>query len=103
MNRKVVIRVPDWNAAKMRELLDVQPGATNVGPNDYMIERIGEPFIDEKGRRVVEITLAKSSDPTYSDPRTMPSPLQNKIKKGRGRDDQGVFAVRPLGPGRRAV
>jgi hypothetical protein len=60
MNRKVVIRVPDWNATMMRELLAVQPEANNVAPNDYMIEKIGGPFIDEKGRRVVEITLANS-------------------------------------------
>ena len=66
MNRKVVIHVPDWNAAMMRELLAVPPDAITVMPNDYMIETIGKPFLDENGRRVVEITLAKSADPTWA-------------------------------------
>ena len=64
VSRKVVIRVPGWNAARIRELLAVPSDAISVMPNDYMIEKIGKPFLDEKGRQVVEITLAKSGGPT---------------------------------------
>ena len=44
MNRKV-IKVQEWNAA----ILKVGDDSGGLGPNDYMIEKIGEPFTDERG------------------------------------------------------
>ena len=58
MNRKV-IRVPDWDAAEMEDLLTVGSDAGGLGQNDYTIEKIGEPFTDDEGRKVVEITLVE--------------------------------------------
>ena len=58
MNRKI-IRVPDWDAAEMEDLLTVGSDAGGLGQNDYTIEKIGEPFTDDEGRKVVEITLVE--------------------------------------------
>jgi hypothetical protein len=54
MNR-IVIKVPAVNA----DILEVGEDCASFGHAGYVIEKIGDPFKDDKGWRMVEVTLVE--------------------------------------------
>ena len=57
--RRKIINVAVWSATVLTEagLLEIGTDGARLGQADYVVETIGEPFTDDTGRRVVEITL----------------------------------------------
>jgi hypothetical protein len=57
--KRIVIKVPALNA----DILEIGEDCTSHGQKDYIIEKIGEPFTDDKGWKMVQITLVERAEP----------------------------------------
>jgi len=53
--KRRVIKVPVSNA----QVLEIGEDCGNLGQNNFVIEKIGEPFTDDKGQEMVDITLVE--------------------------------------------
>ena len=51
--KRIVIKVPALNA----DILEIGEDCASLGYANYVIEAIGEPFADDKGWKMVEVTL----------------------------------------------
>jgi hypothetical protein len=57
--KRIVIKVPAVNA----DILEIGDDCANFGHVDYVIEKIGDPYTNDKGWRMVEITLMERTKP----------------------------------------
>ena len=57
--KRIVIKVPALNA----DILEIGEDCASIGQPNYVVEKIGEPFTDDKGWKMVEITLVERSNP----------------------------------------
>jgi hypothetical protein len=57
--KRIVIKVPALNA----DILEIGQDCASLGKTNYIIEKIGGPFRDDKGWKVVEITLVERTKP----------------------------------------
>ena len=55
--KRTIIIVPASHA----EILEVGQDCASLGQNDFAIEKIGEPFRDKSGRRMVMVTLLRKT------------------------------------------
>ena len=53
--KRIVIKVPAVNA----DILEIGEDCASLGQKNYIIEKIGEPFTDDKGCNMVEVTLVE--------------------------------------------
>lgn len=53
--KRIVIKVPALDV----QILEIGEDCAGLGQNNYVIEKIGKPFTDEKGQAMVEITLVE--------------------------------------------
>jgi hypothetical protein len=51
--QRIVIRVPAVNA----DILEIGDDCASLGQPNYIIEKIGKPFTDDQGWKMVELTL----------------------------------------------
>jgi hypothetical protein len=57
--KRIVIKVPALNA----DILQIGQDCASLGQKNYIIEKIDEPFVDNKGQKMVEITLVERAKP----------------------------------------
>ncbi len=57
--KRIVIKVPALNA----DILEIGEDCASLGQKNYIVEKIGESFIDDKGWKMVEITLVERAKP----------------------------------------
>jgi len=53
--QRIVIKVPAVNA----DILEIGEDCASFGQPNYIIEKIGQPFTDDQGWKMVEITLVE--------------------------------------------
>jgi hypothetical protein len=53
--KRIIIKVPAVNA----DILEIGEDCANLGHPNYIIEEIGQTFTDDKGWKMVEITLVE--------------------------------------------
>jgi len=53
--KRIVIKVPALNA----DILEIGEDCASLGQPNYNVEKIGEPFTDDKGWKMVEVTLVE--------------------------------------------
>ena len=51
--KRIAIKVPAVNA----DILEIGEDCANLGHPNYIIEKISEPFTDDKGWKMVEVTI----------------------------------------------
>ena len=57
--KRIVIKVPAADA----DILEIGEDCAGLGYVDYVVEKIGDPYTDDKGWRMVEITLVERTKP----------------------------------------
>ena len=57
--KRIVIKVPALNA----DILEIGEDCASLSQKNYIVEKIGKPFIDDKGWKMVEITLVERAKP----------------------------------------